>query len=591
MKPFHHFVVLMLTITMLALAITLPTTKSVQAARPSQSAEERIRATLEDAAESLGGGFSWESTFSMARPPRQVGYYKDGHGSNIPVYLHEDLNIVWGEFGGGYDFCEWIMSMTGESWTFHGMKGCVNRLADSQGDHIFSVAWQPQAGLEMDGHVITLIADSVTHYMCSGANADDTSTCGNWGQDSMDAVPLAEALHQAAIKNGLYEPMPEEILPATPEEIMPVDPGEVVPGQPGVPTDQPVPTDTSTPTETGGLFGIPLAVILGSLGIPVAGALAGAVLSAILSGLSSAGVSSAAVTNVGASLASGVDNPIVEPIEANDQGLYWSERPWDEAGPGYVSKEEYEQTKNMLEQGYQWTNGGWQTPDQIKESNQWQQNDRAATAREDAEWQAKMEGERQALEQRQAELKKTAEELQAASTMIDLNHSLMAINQDVLDANIYVENPYQGDPTLIGHGLVVTKNIVWDNTVGLYTGSNGMTCGEYVDLTFSTVKYVVNTQYGPEAKVQSIKFAERSTIDPRREWLDPGKYKDFFDRIIDDNHNLIKVTLPDGSEWAVDFHQHNTGNKPPILRPWAEVEKVWKTYLGEHEFIISTIGQ
>jgi hypothetical protein len=154
-----------------------------------------------------------------------------------------------------------------------------------------------------------------------------------------------------------------------------------------------------------------LAVILGSLGIPVAGAVAGAALSAILSGLSSAGVSSAAVTNVGASLASGVDNPIVEPIEANVQGLYWSERPWDQAGPGYVSKDEYEQTKNMLEQGYKWTNGGWQTPDQIKESNQLQDNNKAAVALEDAEWRAKMEAERQALEQNEAELKKTADEL------------------------------------------------------------------------------------------------------------------------------------------------------------------------------------
>jgi hypothetical protein len=28
---------------------------------------------------------------------------------------------------------------------------------------------------------------------------------------------------------------------------------------------------------------------------------------------------------------------------------------------------------------------------------------------------------------------------------------------------------------------------------------------------------------------------------------------DWFDKLNDDNHNLIKVTLFDGSEWAVDF--------------------------------------
>lgn len=225
---------------------------------------------------------------------------------------------------------------------------------------------------------------------------------------AQDPLPIANVLWSLA-EDRL--PLTEVSVNSTEQPSVPVVPGEVVPGQPEVPTDQTVPIDTSTPTETGGLFGIPLAVILGSLGIPVAGAVAGAALSAILSGLSSAGVSSAAVTNVGASLASGVDNPIVEPIEANVQGLYWSERPWDQAGPGYVSKDEYEQTKNMLEQGYKWTNGGWQTPDQIKESNQLQDNNKAAVALEDAEWRAKMEAERQALEQNEAELKKTADEL------------------------------------------------------------------------------------------------------------------------------------------------------------------------------------
>jgi len=367
---------------------------------------------------------------------------------------------------------------------------------------------------------------------------------------------------------------PEVPVVSTPQPSLPVEPGEVVPGQPEVPTDQIVPTDS------GGLFGIPIPVILGSLGIPVAGAFVGAVLSALLSGLSSAGASSAAVTNAGASLADGVGKLITEPIEANDPDLYWSERPWDEAGPGYVSKEEYERTKDMLEQGYKWTNGGWQTPDQISQSNQAQQNNRAATAREDAEWQAKIERERQALQQREAELKKTTDELQTARNILNMKDGLEAINQQLLNENVYVTNPLQGDPTLIFDGLI--KGLNW--TSDCWTGDQGLTCEGYVTKTSDAVKKIVREQFGPDAKVQRIKFSEKSTVNPEKGWLNPKAYRDWFDSRNDDNHDLLKVTLPDKSEWAVDFHQHNTGTKPPIMRPWNKAKKVWQDYMGD-EFI------
>ena len=189
-----------------------------------------------------------------------------------------------------------------------------------------------------------------------------------------------------------------------------------------------------------------------------------------------------------------------KPGNANDQGLYWSERPWDAAGPGYVSKDEYERTKDMLEKGYKWTNGGWQTPDEIQLSDQWQQNNQAATAQEEAGLQAKMEGEQQALEQNQAELEKTTEELQATSTMLDLKDGLETINQDLLNENIYVLNPLQGDPSLMFDGLSKTGNMLWDTTTGWVSPSNGMTCGDYVGETLGKVKKIVGDKYGPRRR-------------------------------------------------------------------------------------------
>jgi len=389
MKPYHHFVVLMLTIAMLALAISLPTTKSVQASPPSQSAEERIRATLEDANQSLGGDFKWTEEgpgeYIMDRPPKKIGTMP---GGSDPVFLSERMIIG---FGDSFVTCE---SSYVNSSTFHGMQACLYRKPHylNQG-YFIGLSWQPQDGLEFNGAHLFFYVSSGLNPTCAGYNAETEASCGDWSK-STKPLSLAEALHQAAIKNGLYEPMPEEILP--------VDPGEVVPGQP------------VAPTETGGLFGIPLAVILGSLGIPIAGALSGALLSALLSGFSSAAVSTAPVSSATVSSAevthaeaSLPPAPVTVPKYGyvNEQGQVWSKREWDdEQRDGFVSKEEYEQTQAMVAQGKEWTKDGWQTKSEQAQSKQWDENNRKATESEDAEWRAKREAEQKALDQKEAEL-------------------------------------------------------------------------------------------------------------------------------------------------------------------------------------------
>jgi len=127
--------------------------------------------------------------------------------------------------------------------------------------------------------------------------------------------------------------------------------------------------------------------------VPLAGALIGTVIGWLVSVAATSG--NVLKTLVTAPPAQPPSSAGVPPINnMNEQGLYWSERPGDEAGPGYVSKEEYEQTKAMLERGYKWTNGGWQAPEEIQQSEQWQQNDRAATSREDARLRAQIEQDR-----------------------------------------------------------------------------------------------------------------------------------------------------------------------------------------------------
>lgn len=372
------------------------------------------------------------------------------------------------------------------------------------------------------------------------------------------SMDLAEALWSAF----------DSAVPAASQDPVVPSPG----GQPGA--DTPIfpedPASSDQPASLGPLATTPV--------VPLAGALIGTVIGWLVSVATTSGN----VLKTSATPSLKTAQPPATPADpgtgaAKAQGLYWSERPWDQAGPGYVSKEEYEQTKDMLERGYKWTSGGWQTPDQISQSNQWQQNNNEATARENVELQAKMESERQALENNKAELKKTMDELQAASNMLDLKNDFETINQNLHDENIYVLNPYQGDPTVAFHRLNALKNLVWDNTAGHLTGSNGLTCEGYVEKTSQAVIETVSERF-PGATVQRVIFEEKSTVNSKKDW------GDWFDSFIDDNHNLTKITLPDGSEWALDYHQQNAGNSP-LLRPWKEASEEWRAYMGKDEFV------
>ena len=308
--------------------------------------------------------------------------------------------------------------------------------------------------------------------------------------DKGEVMALAEALWSAF----------DSALPSHSQDSVAPNPGD----QPGgdAPTFQGDPTSSDQPASLGPLATTPF--------VPLVGALIGTAVGWLVSVAATSG--NVLKTLVTPPLKTAQPPAIPTGLEtgkANDQGLYWSERPWDEAGPGYVSKEEYERTNDMLAQGYKWTNGGWQTPDEIRHADQWQQNNRDAVTREDAAWQVERESERQALEQNKDELKKTANELQAAGNMLDLKDGLETINQELLNENIYVLNPLQGDPTLIFDGLSKVGNMGWDLTTGWVTPSNGMTCGDYVGETLGKVKKIIGDQYGPTAKVEGIIFEEK----------------------------------------------------------------------------------
>lgn len=303
---------------------------------------------------------------------------------------------------------------------------------------------------------------------------------------------------------------------------------------------------------------LPVLVVAGSIGVPVIGAITGTILSMLLAGVGTKTPVPTKKPHFGAQ---------------NEEGLVWSPRPWDEAGPGFVPKEEYLRTKDFLDKGYKWTSQGWKTPDEIDEYARWQEQDKAAVSREDAEWREEWEQERHELTQKREALAEKGRQLDFAGNFTNLQSDLEDIYQGLKQENIYVANPYQGDPTMVVYGLNTLKNVVWDKTAGVLTGDHGLTCEGFVEKTKDQLLQAVTERF-PGSTVQNMIFEEKSTVKPDKSVLD------WFDSLVDDNHNLVKVTLPDGSEWAVDFHQYEAGNAP-LMRPWAEAQRDWgERYMG-----------
>ena len=169
-------------------------------------------------------------------------------------------------------------------------------------------------------------------------------------------------------------PSEDESLVPPEAESEPVNPEETLP----LPPD----TSDSDAESSSDSFALPPEVIAGSLAAPIAGALAGATASLIASLLTAGGSTAAGAAQSAASAAT---------IIRIGNELYWSERPWDEAGPGYVTKEEYEHTQRMLAQGYRWDQRhGWVEPGQVEQYEGWQQANRAAVAQEEEQFRARL---------------------------------------------------------------------------------------------------------------------------------------------------------------------------------------------------------
>ena len=396
-----------------------------------------------------------------------------------------------------------------------------------------------------------------------------------------DPTPIAEALLAVAEANlPLLPPVSDGSSPGA-------DP--ILPGENPLPSDStgqqgeaPLQPENSSDADAGdtnnSLFGIPLPVVLGSFGIPIIGAAAGAIASAVMGALgtatssasgSSAGASQGSKPKEHSSAASDSEKPREGQPPASEEEIPAGDSaeppPPDADAPPLETQEpaaEEQPAEDPVPVEAETEAGTEQeTPDsEVDSSNDSQQDTPAAEnteAKETSTEPEKPEPKKKAVSPEQIQLVKD---------------DLKALNQKLLDENCYVLNPVQGDPTLIVHGITITTNKIWDYTGGWVTGSNGLTCEGYVNKTRDQVRQILKDRV-PGAVLEEIVFYEDST------WNNDRSFCDRLDSFVDDNHILFKVTLPDGSEWAIDFHQHNNGSGP-IFRTWEGGKKPWKDYLG-----------
>jgi hypothetical protein len=149
-----------------------------------------------------------------------------------------------------------------------------------------------------------------------------------------------------------------------------------------------------------------------------------------------------------------------------------------------------------------------------------------------------------------------------------LEKAIRAIAADLAAQGYFVRNRLQGNPVLDAEYQAYSA--AW----GLFSG-HATTCEGYVAASEAPLLAAVRRCYGDEARLEQMTIIEKSTVvgSGLRDWLDA---------CYDDNHTLFRLSLPDGTQHAVDFWENARKLIPdhPVVNRWAGVEAIWRRRLG-----------
>lgn len=545
---------------LLILLITAPAAADAMA-RPESQLDDLLYDTIADAAGAVGGDFS------ISTSPGSAGARWDIAFPLMPdtiIYRH-DMVVSLTQNPDTY--------LNGNA-SFYGMPAYIEDVG-MNGSWIF---WSP-------GKI------SGTEYYLE-FHTEMATFRPTEGIDYLPASVMAEALHQAALDNGLYDLVQPGVEETAPPEQVIVEPTLEPETGIMIETEEPLPLPESPAEDPDGIETGPEVVVIpyGEEELPgdadsVEGTFEDAWQSRearglrspilpLLGGLIGVGVSLIAGqgATAGAVTARPVSAPPFIPPAAPP-----AVPPLPEAPPPLTAEELH--TQEMRKQGMVYSDSaGWQTPEQARQSAAWQANDRVAVKAQDAAWRRDYEKERLDLQQNREEMEKAGKDLDAELKLTDLKLKMHQIQRELLAKHHYVFNPNQAIP--VWDSITQFKNYAMDTVFR----TKGLTCEGYVDETKMRIKQAVKEIYGEETVVETMKFDEKSSIMPRKGWFSPGAWKDWCDAFVDDNHVLTRITLPDKTELGADFHQYNARKRNEIIMPYEESRKVWKPYMGEHEF-------
>ena len=174
-----------------------------------------------------------------------------------------------------------------------------------------------------------------------------------------------------------------------------------------------------------------------------------------------------------------------------------------------------------------------------------------------------------------------------------LKMDMAAIANDLKQQGCFVVNPLlDKDPVIFVHGAQIALNLTWDAMygalrrqapAGMLPPLQGITCGEYVGKAEKPVAEALRKHFGndPRVQLEVVSFEEKSQAAQDKDFAEhltlgkEGALDDWVDSLNQVNHQLLRVTLPDGTQHAVDFWDHARGDGP-IVRPWNESVTKWR---------------
>lgn len=384
----------------------------------------------------------------------------------------------------------------------------------------------------------------------------NTASVADYGAAD-DPLPIAEALYLLA-ESYLVEGYSagNQPQPAEPSAGMDVPPesADMPPAEPS--GESPPQEDLSTP---------PTVVVVGSIAIPLLGAFLGALIASF------SGVWGNAVTATIASSAAPVQTASVSTGSQTTNVAGWADRLATPAPPQRAPLEPPQPPPSIIQAGSQPQIGSLDSaqPNPTQPPSSAEPIPRAPAPSEKPP-SPPVKEQTPSPETSQPDIRPLG------MRFVDFQEEVYAY-RDELEKKYYVANPWQSDPTVLIHRARCIYNLVYDKTIGKVTGKQGLTCEEYVHKTAQEVAALLK-KHIPDAYLESVVFEERTSM------RFPDKYKERLDWLIEDNHNLLRVNLPDGTQWAIDFHQNRAG-RSPLFRKFDEARQVWKKYMGEDDFV------